>query len=97
MSDSNYWKVVSLLLFGVVIITVGYLGNDYYQVRVTDIYNEGYNNASIDMGLYLIDRATKCESIDLVYDTNKSLNLIAIQCLPEEVVQYLQQGVQNGN
>ncbi len=95
--NDNYWKTVSLLLFMLVLIGVGYLGTDYYQTRVTDIYAEGYTAAGTDFGAYLLDLGLKCETIDLLYDTNKTINLIAVQCLPEEVIQYMQQqAVQNG-
>ncbi len=96
MSDTNYWKVMCALLFGIVIIFMAYLGNSYYGDRVTDIYDEGYYDGGIEIIQILIDRALKCETIPLGYTQNETLNLLAIECLPQEVIEYLQQGVQNG-
>ncbi len=101
MSDKNYWKTVSVLLFTIVVICIIYLGNDYYQDRVIDIYNEGYNDSRVDAQweviTYLIDKGTNCEIIPIDYYPNKTLNLVAVECLPQEVIEYMQQQVkQNG-
>ncbi len=82
------------------VIALVFIGINYHEQYTDDIRNDGYlagvNDTSLYYQNFLLSQAIDCESIPLNYNENQTLNLVAIECLPQEVIDYLQQGVQNG-
>ncbi len=95
MSNNNLWKCISIFLFIIVIAGVFFQVDNYYAKHMTKMHDDAYNNATIDIVESLFERSVQCQSIPIVYG-NQSLNLIAIECLPQEVIEYLQQASQQG-
>lgn len=95
MSDTNYWKVMCVLFCVLTVILGVYMLDDVYRENNIKLFQEGYVNGSQDTALVLFERAVKCEPITLSNQT-VGVNLIAAECLPPEVIEYLQGRQENG-
>lgn len=95
MNNKQLWVVVLILLVSI----VGYIGYDEYtEYRLEkdqQIALEVYQYANQQIVIEIFNIAVRCESIPIT-SNNQTVNLIAIECMPQEVLEYLQQGVQNG-
>ncbi len=94
--DPNFWKLLCVLFFILLVIGVVYFINNQYIESNIKLYNEGYVNGTSDTLLVILDKSLKCEIIPLQYNETIGVNLIAAECLPEEVIEYLQGAQQNG-
>ncbi len=103
MIDKQTMDVKTFLFICVsiaLVIALGFIATNYYELYTDDIRNDGYLTGVNDSLIYyqnlLLSQAINCELISLGYGEDQTLNLVAVECLPEEVIQYLQQGGQNG-
>lgn len=92
--DSNFWKLLCILCFIFLVIGVVYVLNNQYLENNVKLFNDGYINGTQDIVLILFNKAVKCETIP-ISNLSVGINLISIECLPEEVIQYLQGTQQN--
>ncbi len=92
--DPNFWKLLCVLFFIFLMIGVVYLLDDAYRENNIELYQEGYINGTQDTLIVMLNKGLNCETIPLRFNETIGINLIAAECLPEEVIEYLQQGAQ---
>lgn len=106
-TDPDYWMFMLILCFVFLVISVVYIIDGQYRQHIINTYDQGYNsginintynqgyNSGINYTLELMfNKALKCETIDLFNET-LGVNLISIECLPEEVIKYFPEAQQD--
>ena len=94
MRQYNYILIITVLAMICCLFVLNIVLENYKDNQVL-MFQEGYNNGTRDVALILFDKAVKCEAIPLSNET-VGINLIAAECLPEEVIEYLKGRQQNG-
>ena len=76
------------IIIGIFIITtflsLGYLSyifiDKYYNKKIEDNFNKGYEDGALQMGVYIMSQVVTCKPLPISYG-NYSLTLIAQECL----------------
>lgn len=79
----------------VVIIVLSFFGGSEYNKnkvkKENELIQQGYIQAANDISNNIMQTAATCKSIPLT-SGNVTINLIAIECLPQEVLDMLNKG-----